>query len=238
MLPDAQLLGCHTVRMRRYGQFCPIAVGAEIFAERWTPLIVRELFAGSTRFNQLQRGLPRIPKAILARRLRYLEETGVVSRRDHAGGGTGYELTPAGRELAAVAVALGEWARQWGHAEIREQNLDPDFLLWDIHRDILVERLPELSVVVRIDLTGAHEQSYWLVLERPEPSLCLVDPGMEVDISVVADTVALHRVWVGELDFAKALTNGAIALDGPPELRRAFPGWLAMGFFTRQPATS
>jgi DNA-binding HxlR family transcriptional regulator len=227
----------HTERMRRYGQFCPIAVGAEIFAERWTPLIVRELFAGSTRFNQLQRGLPRIPKAILARRLRYLEQFGVVERR--AGGADiGYYLTPAGQELAAVAVKLGEWASRWGYAAIGEHNLDPDFLLWDMHRGIVVERLPERRIVVRIILTGAHERRYWLVLERPEPSLCLIDPGFDDDLIVTADTVALHRVWVGEVDLAKALTTGAVALDGPAELRRAFPGWLALGFFTRRRATS
>jgi DNA-binding HxlR family transcriptional regulator len=220
--------------MRSYGQFCPIAVGAEIFAERWTPLIVRELFAGSTRFNQLQRGLPRIPKATLTDRLRFLERSGVIERRPDEAGGTRYHLTPAGQDLAAVAVALGDWARQWGHAEIGAHNLDPGFLLWDIHRGIVVERLPERRVVARIVLTGAHERHYWLVLERPEPSLCLVDPGLEVDLVVTADTVALHRVWVGELDLARALTTGAIALDGPAELRRRFPEWLALGFFARR----
>jgi DNA-binding HxlR family transcriptional regulator len=224
--------------MRGYGQFCPIAVGAEIFAERWTPLIVRELFAGSTRFNQLQRGLPRIPKAILARRLRFLEQVGVVEHRVDADGGTGYHLTAAGHDLATVAVALGAWAKEWGYADIQDRLLDPDFLLWDMHRGIVVERLPERRVVVRVDLVGARERSYWLVMERPEPSLCLVDPGMEVDLLMTADTVALHRVWVGELDLAKALTTGAITLEGAPELRRAFPGWLALGFYARQPATT
>jgi DNA-binding HxlR family transcriptional regulator len=221
--------------MRSYGQFCPIAVGAEIFAERWTPLVVRELFAGSTRFNDLQRGLPRIPKATLVQRLRYLERSGVVERATDPGRGEGgYRLTAAGQELAAVAVQLGEWAKRWGHAEIGTHNLDPDFLLWDIHRGIVVERLPAHRVVVRIALTGARERDYWLLLERPEPSLCLVDPGLDVDLVVTADTIALHRVWVGELDLAKALTVGSIALDGPATLRRAFPEWLALGFFVRR----
>jgi DNA-binding HxlR family transcriptional regulator len=221
--------------MRGYGQFCPIAVGAEIFAERWTPLIVRELSAGSTRFNDLRRGLPRIPRALLVRRLRALERSGVVERRaDAVRGGAGYHLTAAGQELAEVAVALGDWARRWGYAEVGPDNLDADFLLWDMHRGIVVERLPERRVVVQIDLTGACERHYWLVLERPEPSLCLVDPGMDVDLTVTADTMALHRVWVGELDLAKALTAGSVALDGPAEMRRAFPGWLALGFYVRR----
>lgn len=220
--------------MRTYGQFCPIAVGAEIFAERWTPLILRELYAGSHRFNDLVRGLPRIPRTMLVQRLRTLEGFGVVERRAAEGGGSGcYYLTPAGQELAEVAIGLGDWAKRWGHTQIGSHNLDPDFLLWDMHRGIIVDRLPAQRTVVRIELTGSCSRVYWLVLERPEPSLCLVDPGFDVDLFVTADTAALHRVWVGELDVAKALRSGAIVLDGPAALRRTFPGWLALGFYAR-----
>lgn len=223
--------------MRTYGQFCPIAVGAEIFAERWTPLILRELFAGSTRFNDLLRGLPRIPRATLAQRLRALEAYGVIERR--AGSeleASRYYLTPAGQDLAEVAVTLGEWAKRWGHSAIGTHNLDPDFLLWDMHRGILVDRIPEGRTIVEIALTGAHQRRYWLVLERPEPSLCLADPGFDVDLVVTADTGAFHRIWVGELDYGRALSAGSVALDGPSALRRAFPSWLALGFFTRSRA--
>jgi DNA-binding HxlR family transcriptional regulator len=220
--------------MRTYGQFCPIAVGAEIFAERWTPLILRELLAGSTRFNDLLRGLPRIPRAMLAQRLRSLEAYGVIERRtERALESSRYFLTPAGQELAEVAVQLGDWAKRWGHSEIAAHNLDPDFLLWDMHRGIVVERLPPGRTVVQIILTGACLRSYWLVLERPEPSFCLTDPGFDVDVVVTADTIALHRVWTGEADLAVAISSGAIALDGPPALRRDFPGWLALGFYAR-----
>lgn len=220
--------------MRTYGQFCPIAVGAEIFAERWTPLILRELLAGSTRFNDLYRGLPRIPRAILVQRLRSLEAFGVIERRVMEDGKSGcYVLTPAGQDLAAVVIALGDWAKRWGHAEIGAHNLDPDFLLWDMHRGIAVERLPAGRTVVKIALTGACLRAYWLVLEQPEPSLCLTDPGFDVDLFVTADTVALHRVWVGELEMAKALRSKSIVLDGPSALRRAFPNWLALGFYAR-----
>ena len=219
--------------MRTYGQFCPIAVGAEIFAERWTPLILRELLAGSHRFNDLLRGLPRIPRAVLVQRLRSLEAYGVVERRSGPAESFGYYLSPAGQELAVVAIALGDWARTWGHSEIGLHNLDPDFLVWDMHRGIVSDRLPAGRTVVQLNLTGACTRSYWLILECPEPSLCLIDPGFEVDLMVTADTVALHRVWTGELEMASALSAGSIALDGPPALRRAFPGWLALGYFTR-----
>ena len=132
-----------------------------------------------------------------------------------------------------MAVALGDWARKWGHSEIGAHNLDPDFLLWDMHRGINVDHLPAGRTVVQITLTGACSRSYWLVLEQPEPSLCLVDPGFDIDLLVTADTVALHRIWAGELDLAQALSMGAVVLEGPAALRHSFPSWLALGFFSR-----
>jgi DNA-binding HxlR family transcriptional regulator len=218
--------------MRSYGQFCPIAIAAEIFAERWTPLIVRELLAGSRRFGELERGLPRIPKSVLAQRLRSLEVAGVVERRSGTNGrGHEYHLTPAGHDLGQIVLLLGDWGKQWGDTEIGLHNLDPDLLLWDIHRRIRVDQLPDRRVVVRIDLTGACQLSGWLVLEQPEPSVCLTDPGLEVDLVVTADTVALHRVWMGQVDLAKALRDELIELDGPATWRRAFPGWLALSVY-------
>jgi DNA-binding HxlR family transcriptional regulator len=219
--------------MKTYGQFCPIAIAAEIFAERWTPLIVRELFAGSTRFSELERGLPRIPKSVLAQRLRALEAAGVIERHDTSAKGRGarYRLTRAGRELAEIVLLLGDWGKQWAKVEIGPHNVDPDFLFWDMHRRIRLDRLPDRRVVVRFDLTGTCQRSYWLLLERPEPSMCVTDPGFEVDLLVTADTVALHRVWVGDADLATALRKGLIVIDGPAALRRAFPEWLALSIY-------
>ena len=218
--------------MRGYGQFCPIAIASEVFAERWTPLGVRELFCGSRRFNELQRGLPGIPKAVLVHRLRSLEAAGVIERREHPSGrGWEYHITPAGEELGEVVLQLGDWAQRWADVEIGSHNLDPDLLIWDIHRRLHADRLPERRVVVEIDLTGACRKSYWLVLERPTASVCWTDPRFDVDLLVTADTVALHRVWMGHLDFALALRDRSIELDGPAELRRDFPGWLALSVY-------
>src|SRR5262245_24751479 len=173
--------------MRGYGQFCPVAIASEIFAERWTPLVVRELFCGSRRFNELLNGLPRIPRSILVQRLRSLEAAGVVERQvDASGRGVEYHLTPAGVELGDVVLRLGDWGQRWANVEIAQHNLDPDLLMWDIHRRLDSECLPEGRVVVQIDLTGAHRKSYWLVLERPQASICWTDPGFEVDLFVRA----------------------------------------------------
>jgi DNA-binding HxlR family transcriptional regulator len=226
---------CDTTAMRGYGQFCPIAIASEVFAERWTPLVIRELFCGSRRFNDLLRGLPRMPRSVLVQRLRTLEAAGIVERRvDPAGRGAEYHLTDAGVELGDVVLRLGDWGKRWADLPVGPQNLDPDLLLWDIHRRLNSERLPERRTVVQIDLSGAHEKSYWLVLERPAASICWTDPGFEVDLLVQADSVALHRVWVGQLDLALALREGLIALDGPPDLRRDFPKWLKLSMFVER----
>lgn len=228
-------MACDTVQMRGYGQFCPIAIASEVFAERWTPLVVRELYCGSRRFNDLRRGLPRIPRSILVQRLRTLEATGVVERRvDDAGRGVEYHLTPAGAELGEVVLTLGDWAKRWADVEIDDSKLDTDLLIWDIHRRLHGDRLPDHRAVVQIDLTGAREKSYWLVLERPEASVCWFDPGFEPDLVVTADTVALHRVWVGQLPLAPALRDGLIEVDGPDHLRRSFPDWLKLSVFTER----
>lgn len=221
--------------MRGYGQFCPIAIASEIFAERWTPLVVRELFCGSRRFNELLNGLPRIPRSILVQRLRSLESAGVVERRsDGTARGVEYRLTPAGQELGEIVLLLGDWGKRWADVEIGPHNLDPDLLIWDIHRRLDADRLPDRRVVVQIDLTGANQKSYWLVLERPMASVCWADPGFAVDLLVKADSVALHRVWVGQLELAVALRNGLIEVDGPPELRQAFPAWLKLSVFAHR----
>lgn len=215
--------------MRTYGQFCPVAKVAEVFAERWPPLIVRELGAGSRRFTEIEQGVPRILRSILSRRLRALEEAGIVERRPGCTGRTPeYHLTPRRRGAARDRDALGRVGQRWVSVEISVDELDPILLLWDMHRRIHLERLPDRRVVVQFNFVGARRDRIWLVLERPEPSVCLTDPGWEVDLYVTADTLALHQVWLGHRDLANALRDGLIALDGPAELRRAFPGWLAL----------
>ncbi len=159
--------------MRSYGGFCPVAKAAEVIAERWTPLIVRELIAGSHRFHELERGLPGIPRSLLVDRLRSLEHAGVVERRVDAGGKRPeYHLTLAGQELFSVIWALGEWGQRWANRDIGPLDVDPQLLMWDMRRRIHLDQLPERRVVVLFEFRGASQQTVWLVLEQPEPSVC------------------------------------------------------------------
>jgi DNA-binding HxlR family transcriptional regulator len=203
-------------------------------------LIVRELFCGSHRFNELESGLPRIPKSLLSERLRTLERVGIVDRRaTRHGRGVEYYLTDAGHELGAVVGQLGEWGQRWVNTGVSLEDLDPTLLMWDVHRRIHLDRLPDRRVVCQFDFGGAQVMSIWLILERPEPSVCFKDPGFEIDLFVTTDTLALHQVWLGHLDLAKALRDGLIELDGPADLTRAFPSWLALSMFAGvAPATT
>jgi DNA-binding HxlR family transcriptional regulator len=220
-----------------YGQYCPVAKASEIIAERWTPLIIRELVLGSHRFNDLERGLPHISRSLLASRLRQLERVDVVERRPDADGHrVGYYLTPAGQELEPIITQLGVWGQRWANRDIGPDDLDPALLVWDMRRRIYRDRLPERRVSVQFDFTGARHDSIWMLLEPSDVAVCLTDPGFDLDLLVTADTVALHRVWIGRLSFGTAMRDGLITLQGMRDLVRAFPTWLALSSFAGIPS--
>ncbi|MDQ3548037.1 MAG: helix-turn-helix transcriptional regulator [Chloroflexota bacterium] len=219
--------------MHSYGQFCPVAKAAEIFAERWTPLIMRELLMGSTRFNELERGLPRISRSVLSQRLKSLEQNGLIERRVGDGRRTPeYVLTPVGQGLYDVIMLLGEWGARWLNEDLKPSDLDPNLLLWDMHRRVDLERLPLERTVVRFDFTGLFRQSNWLILDRQDVSVCYADPGLEVGLIVTTDTMALHRIWAGHLSFDQAVRSQQVQLDGPRALARQFPSWFQFSVFS------
>ena len=226
--------------MQKYKQYCPVARASEILADRWTPLIVRELIAGSHRFNQIERGLPGISRSLLASRLRDLEAAGVLERmcppRSHA---AEYHLTEAGRDLKPVIETLGAWGVRWAFGEPRPEELDAGLLVWKIHQRINPDLLPESRVVVEFDFTGPRGRRVWLLLEPREVSVCVTPPGFDPDIVIHSDLALFHRVWLGQIDYASAVRCGGIVVDGVPVLAKAFPQWLmwsAMARFIRKPA--
>lgn len=218
--------------MPSYRQFCPVAKASEIFAERWTPLILRELLLGSHRFSEIEAGVPRMSKSLLTQRLRFLQRAGLIERRLGAGGRSPeYHLTPAGEELWGVVEQLGVWGQRWANLELAPDDIDPDLLMWDLRRRINWDRVPDQRVVVQFDFSGIRSGHYWLVLERGEASVCLTYPGFEPDLLVSVDALAFHQIWIGHLDFATALHRQLIRIDGPRDLARAFPDWLALSMF-------
>jgi DNA-binding HxlR family transcriptional regulator len=223
--------------MKGYGQFCPVAMASEIFAERWTPLILRELFAGASRFNAIRTGVPLISRTLLAQRLRQLQDAGVVDSRPlPAGRGREYRLTRAGQEFREIVDGLGTWGQRWATAQFDLDNLDVGVLMWNIQRGIDLGRLPAERVVARFDFRGVPPRcrsmrTWWLVLQRSEIDLCLKDPGFEVDLVVGADAATMARVWTGHAGFAEAVRAGGIQVAGRRELVHALPGWLRLSHF-------
>jgi DNA-binding HxlR family transcriptional regulator len=226
--------------MARFGQFCPIAVACEVFAERWTPIILRELFAGSHRFNEIHRCIPLISRPLLARRLRELEAAGVIrSTPKQKGKPRRYHLSESGREFRAAVDALGTWGQRWT-IRVNPGNLDSGLLMWNIRRRTALERLPPRRVVVQFEFRGVPAgrsmlKKCWLVLERSGSDVCLSDPGFEVDVCVDADLAAMAKVWLGDLPFAEAVRQKKIRLSGASALVRAFPDWLLLSQFARVP---
>jgi DNA-binding HxlR family transcriptional regulator len=217
--------------MKSYGQFCSIARSLDLLGERWTLLVVRELLCGSRRFGEIQRGIPRISRTMLAARLRELADAGVLEARAGAAGPE-YELTAAGHELAAVVRELGTWGQRWLPRELQVSELDVRALVWDIRRRVRRELLPEKPLVVAIECTDVRGPAarHYLLLRRSEVSLCTGNPGYPEALAVRAGRRTLIEWWRGDLTFRQAQAAG-LAVTGPRELVRAFPTWFERYLF-------
>jgi DNA-binding HxlR family transcriptional regulator len=212
--------------MQKYNQYCPVARASEILGDRWTLLIVRELFLGSHRFNEIERGLPGISRSLLASRLRALEDAGVLERLPGVlANVTEYHLSEAGRDLRSIVDAFGAWGVRWAFGEPKLEELDPGLLVWRIHQRIDCELLPERRTVIEFAFTGPRGCRVWLVLERRERSVCVTPPRFDVDLVVRADLAFFYRLWLGHVEYAAATRCGAVVVEGPPTLARQLPRW-------------
>ena len=215
--------------MRGYGQFCPVALAAEVLCERWTLLVVRELLSGSKRFGDLQRGVPRMPKSMLAQRLRSLQRAGILRRTDE-----GYELTEAGEELRPIVMSFGEWGKRWVRHPLRQEDVDLNLLMWDMRRRVDPDAIPEDPVMIEFefrDVPGKPAR-YWLHVRPEEVDLCLTHPGFEVDLQVESDPATMAEIWLGDADLEQAIRGGRIKVRGDRKLAEEFPGWLQRSVFS------
>jgi DNA-binding HxlR family transcriptional regulator len=203
-----------------------VSLASEVVADRWTPLILRELILGNTRFNDIARGLPGISRSLLVQRLRHLERRGVVELwPSPTGRGNEYHLTAAGKDLEPVVAALGRWAVEWLFDELQPHEVDPVTLTWWMHRRIDEERLPPGRVVIEFNYTAPEQQVIWMVLDRGEASVCIQHPGFDPDVIVTTTTPALAEVFQGYQTWARAVADDAIKVQATPALTRSFPSW-------------
>ncbi len=211
--------------MRTYGQFCPIARASELIAERWTPIIVRNLLNGCRTFTEIRQGAPGISPALLVQRLEALERFGVVeSEPNPTGRGRCYQLTEKGRDLKGVCDAMGQWGARW--LEIEPHHVDAAYVLWATTKLVDVSRLPDRTVVVRFDMRDKSAEHYWLILRRPHPELCTKGLGHVEDVVAHTDSGCLVDIHLTRTSYAEAIRRGRLLLAGPPQLTRAFPTWI------------
>ncbi|WP_119459064.1 winged helix-turn-helix transcriptional regulator [Rhodospirillaceae bacterium SYSU D60014] len=220
-----------------YGQFCPVAMAAEVLCNRWTMIVVRELVAGSTRFNELRRGVPRMSPALLSKRLKELEEAGVISRvRAGEPGVHEYRLTEAGRDLRRVVEAVGVWGQRWVQSQPSLRNLDPSLLMWDMRRNLNPAPMPDRRCVIHFlypELQPA-KRHWWLVVEPGEEvDLCSVDPGLDVDLYVVTDLRTMTAIWMGLADPDEAAAE-RMQITGHDGLARSMRTWLGLSPFAAE----
>lgn len=226
-----------------YGQFCPVAMAAEILCTRWTIVLVRELAAGSTRFNDLRRGVPRMSPALLSQRLKDLEAAGIVHRTAVAreSGVFDYRLTRAGQELAPVVEAFGVWGKRWIDGDLTLERLDVQLLMWDMRRGLVLDPMPDRKVIVqfRFGELAADRRSWWLVVEPDrETELCSIDPGFDVDLYVATDLRTMTAIWMGYDTLADAANARRLMLTGDDALSDSIESWLGLSPFAKTKAVA
>lgn len=216
--------------MAKYGQFCPVAKSAEVLGDSWSLLIVRELLLGSTRFSTLQRGMPKISPTVLNTRLKDLERNGVILRRPVSGQrGHEYRLTPAGKELAPVIESLVVWGMRWARDELRDDEADVAFLMFDIERNIVTSELPDGETVMCFQFTDLDDFSrWWVICDGNDRDLCYQDPGKDVSVYVTARSRDLIAAWMGDVPLSAALADGRITLTGEAPVCRRFRKWFPL----------
>lgn len=220
--------------MKAYGQFCPLAQATQLLCERWTLLIVRELIAGSTRFNELQKGVPLMSPTLLSTRLKQLVEAGVITRTGNRGNSS-YNLTSAGLELRPIVELLGAWGHRWARTNLDKEDMDAGLLMWDMRRSVDPSVFPEHRVVVQFEYWDAPKgaRDWWLISENSEIDLCLEDPGHEIDVLIKSSLATMTAVWTCQLRFRDAVKKGEIKALGNSKLTSKLQEWLRSSLLSR-----
>jgi DNA-binding HxlR family transcriptional regulator len=200
-----------------YGQYCPIARALDVLGERWSLLILRDMLVGATRFNDIARGLPGLSRSLLSKRLGQFERAGLIDRLDGE-----YVLSPAGRQLEPIVFGLGAWGARWSFGDPTDIELDPELLVWWMHKRLDVSQLPTRRTVLHVRFTD-DPRRFWIVVEATGPSVCMSDPGFDVDVTITSELESLYLVWLGKVPLQHAMRTGSITFDGPRALTSRMP---------------
>jgi DNA-binding HxlR family transcriptional regulator len=206
-----------STKRNTYGQYCPVSRAVDVLGERWSLLILRDMLVGATRFNDLARGLPGLSRTLLSKRLRQLEDSGIV---DHVG--DEYLLTDAGRDLLPVVFGLGEWGAKWTFGDPQPDELDAELLVWWIHTGLDTSVLPEGRTVLHVRFTDDRRR-FWVVIDDGSPSVCLADPGFDIDVTITSDLVTLYQFWLGRLAWREVTRDGRLSFTGERSMTALMP---------------
>lgn len=229
-MPQQQELGS-------YGQFCPVAMAAEVVCSRWTALIIREMLCGSSRFNDLRRGVPLMSPTLLSKRLKELEHAGVIAAVPTAQAGVSdYRLTEAGEDLRPVVMALGIWGQRWVDSNLTLKNLDPSLLMWDMRRSLDPTPLPPKRSTINFIYPEVPpaKRSWWLVIDDGKVDLCSTNPGFEVDLYVRSSLRSMTSIWMGLSTVQSEIEAGQIELIGDKSLAQSIQQWLGLSPFAKE----
>jgi DNA-binding HxlR family transcriptional regulator len=221
-----------------YKQFCPVAMAAEVLCTRWTVVLLRELVAGSTRFNELRRGVPRMSPALLSQRLKELEAAGILTRKSGSERGVfEYQLTAAGRELQPIVEAFGVWGQRRIQSHLQLQHLDVQLLMWDMRRNLDTTPMPKERSVVQFSYPElpSTQRSWWLIVDPKEGvDLCSIDPGFDVDLYVSVDLRTMTAIWMGLDTVRAAIASRRMMLTGNRQLAASMQRWLGLSPFAKE----
>ncbi len=218
-----------------YGQYCPLALAADLLCRRWTLLVVSRLIDGCRSFNEIHRGVPKISPSLLSQRLLELEDAGLLRRSKHPDGRRNiYEPTAACLDLDGIITQLAVWGQHWAR-DMDLEDLDPGFLAWSMSLRMDVDKMPPERTVIFFEFTGAPTdfRCFWLVANAGKVDMCLKDPGYEIDVHVLADLRTFVECWRGFRDLKKEVRARRIRLRGSQVLCKAFPDWLMLSMFAQ-----
>ena len=219
-----------------YGQFCPVSMASEVVCSRWTTLVVRELLCGSTRFNDLRRGLPKMSPALLSKRLKELQRAGVITISRKSNGIAEYRLSRAGEELRPVIEGLGIWAQRWMESRLTLENLDPSLLMWDMRRSLNVKLMPSRRCTIQFLYSDLPEtqKRWWLVVDGGVVDVCSFDPGHELDLVVKCPLRSMTAIWMGLATIEDESASGEFQVEGDQKLARTMQQWLGLSAFAHE----
>ena len=212
-------------------------MASEILCSRWTTLIIRELLCGTTRFNDLRRGVPRMSPALLSKRLKELERAGIVQQTPSDKGSPEYRLSSSGEDLRPVIMGIGFWGQRWVESQLSLKNLDPSLLMWDMRRHLDPKPMPQRRCTIQFQYPELPQpkRNWWLVVERDTVDLCGFDPGFAIDLLVRGSLRSMTAIWMGISRVRNEVESGALAIDGDPALARSFQQWLGLSPFAGEP---